>query len=165
MLLAAALATACAAREAQGPPPAKEPAAEPRLTEIDALEHDLTVAEQRLNTQLDKKLEAPPPPALDEIDQGADDKKREDLPARSESSVPEGTVRDAEQAETERRWRRAKLATPCDAACRALASMRRSAERICEIAGASDERCLRARRRVESAAERVERAGCACREG
>jgi hypothetical protein len=52
----------------------------------------------------------------------------------------------------------------CDLACRAFSSMRRSAERICEIAGAADARCTRARSRVEEASERIERARCACRD-
>lgn len=34
-------------------------------------------------------------------------------------------------------------------ACRALASMKRAAETICEITGEGDDRCVDARRRVE----------------
>jgi hypothetical protein len=52
--------------------------------------------------------------------------------------------------------------SPCDVACRALDSMRRSATRICELTGDADERCNGARTRVTRAAQQVERAGCAC---
>lgn len=52
--------------------------------------------------------------------------------------------------------------TPCETACRAFASMRRSAERICELTGESDGRCSGARERVARAGQRIERAGCAC---
>jgi hypothetical protein len=40
--------------------------------------------------------------------------------------------------------------------------MRRAADRICAIAGEGDARCERARGRVEEAAQRIERAHCAC---
>lgn len=50
----------------------------------------------------------------------------------------------------------------CKTACRALASMRRSADRICELAGAEHERCSWARERVADATGRVQRAGCSC---
>lgn len=52
--------------------------------------------------------------------------------------------------------------SPCVAACRALASMRRAAEGICRIAGDDETRCEVAQKRVEDAAERVEAAGCVC---
>jgi hypothetical protein len=57
-------------------------------------------------------------------------------------------------------------ADPCLVACRALASMRRSAARLCELSGATrDPRCDDARARVARAEERV-RARCpACHEG
>jgi hypothetical protein len=40
--------------------------------------------------------------------------------------------------------------------------MRRSADRICELAGASDGRCAGARERVEEAQGRILKAGCRC---
>ncbi|MBK7582726.1 MAG: hypothetical protein IPI67_21335 [Myxococcales bacterium] len=52
--------------------------------------------------------------------------------------------------------------SPCETACKALASMRRSQERICEIAGDEHERCGWAKKRVSDASERVEHAGCSC---
>src|SRR5262249_2299070 len=44
---------------------------------------------------------------------------------------------------------------PCETACRALASMTRSAEHVCEMAGDGDARCHDARARVKGAGERV----------
>jgi hypothetical protein len=52
----------------------------------------------------------------------------------------------------------------CAVACRALGSMRRSADRICTLTAADDSRCTNARQRVTRASQRVERAGCACSE-
>ncbi|MSP25092.1 MAG: hypothetical protein EXR75_07995 [Myxococcales bacterium] len=50
----------------------------------------------------------------------------------------------------------------CSLACRALTSMRRSANRLCELAGDADARCDDVRHRVERAALRVARACPAC---
>lgn len=50
----------------------------------------------------------------------------------------------------------------CERACRALASMERSAERLCELAGADDERCASARERLDESTARVSDAGCGC---
>ncbi len=50
----------------------------------------------------------------------------------------------------------------CETACRALGSMKRTADRICEIVGDTHEKCTWARGRVSDATERVERAGCEC---
>jgi hypothetical protein len=55
-------------------------------------------------------------------------------------------------------------ASGCDVACRALSSMRRSAEGICELTSTSDARCTGARTRLENARTRVVRAGCPCSE-
>ncbi|HZF56146.1 MAG TPA: hypothetical protein VE093_46345 [Polyangiaceae bacterium] len=48
---------------------------------------------------------------------------------------------------------------PCVTACRALASMSRSAEHVCGLAGEGDGRCESARSRVQRATDRV-RAQC-----
>jgi hypothetical protein len=48
---------------------------------------------------------------------------------------------------------------PCVTACRALGSMSRSADHICDLAGQGDDRCGNARARVERATDRV-RAQC-----
>ena len=47
----------------------------------------------------------------------------------------------------------------CAMACRALGSMRRAADHICDLAGSSDPRCGNAEARVSAAEERVN-AGC-----
>lgn len=44
---------------------------------------------------------------------------------------------------------------PCVTACRALASMSRSADHVCDLAGHGDDRCSSARSRVERATDRV----------
>jgi len=57
---------------------------------------------------------------------------------------------------------RAASASQCTTACRALASMRRSVDGLCRLAGDVDERCTSARKRLAEAGERVRAAGCAC---
>jgi hypothetical protein len=50
----------------------------------------------------------------------------------------------------------------CDRACRALSSMQRSADGICRMSADDDDRCVRAKGRVQQATELVQSAGCAC---
>lgn len=50
----------------------------------------------------------------------------------------------------------------CALACRALASMARAAESLCELQGDDDGRCRDARARVEGASARVQRACPSC---
>lgn len=50
----------------------------------------------------------------------------------------------------------------CEVACRALASMRRSARYVCELAGPADPRCTNAEARVGGASDRVASAKCVC---
>ena len=54
---------------------------------------------------------------------------------------------------------RASTVDPCATACRALASMSRSVEHVCDLAGEGDEQCANARARVGRANDRV-RAQC-----
>ncbi len=49
----------------------------------------------------------------------------------------------------------------CLRSCRALGSMRRAVDRLCELTDA-DARCENARRRLERSQRRVSDAGCAC---
>jgi hypothetical protein len=53
-------------------------------------------------------------------------------------------------------------ASPCATACRALASMVRSADHLCGLAGEGDARCEGARTRVKNATERVQAQCPAC---
>lgn len=69
---------------------------------------------------------------------------------------------DAPAAEAEAESPATRQPSPCETACRALASMQRSAERICELTAPNDQRCSDARQRVSRAEQRVVRAGCAC---
>lgn len=50
----------------------------------------------------------------------------------------------------------------CLRICKALDSMRRSADAICQLAGDEDQRCSGARGRLEKNEQRVSEAGCAC---
>lgn len=52
--------------------------------------------------------------------------------------------------------------SPCEIACRALSSMKRSADHVCEISSEQDERCSRAQNRVAQAGERVRRHCTGC---
>lgn len=50
----------------------------------------------------------------------------------------------------------------CEVACKALASMKRSADRVCEMTGEGDTRCEHLRERVERARSRVYESCPAC---
>jgi hypothetical protein len=167
--LASALAiiAGCAARapEPAQPSTEAEPSRQP-MSELDALEHDLDVAARRLAEQLDKKQrepvtserrdaeKAPPPPPPPAPPPGS--KPRPEPPADA-PGAGEATGSDTEAS--------ARVGSACDVACRALASMKRSAARICALAGDSHERCVRARAKVAEAERRVSGAACECRQG
>jgi hypothetical protein len=53
-------------------------------------------------------------------------------------------------------------ASPCETACRALASMDRAATHICMLAGDESDRCTNARDRVRAATERVRQSCSEC---
>ena len=53
--------------------------------------------------------------------------------------------------------------SPCEVACRALASMARAADAVCRLAGPDDPRCLSARKRVEDATTRAQACSCGSR--
>jgi hypothetical protein len=161
------------------PPPAKGAEGRKPLSELDALEHDLSVSEQRLQSQLSRREQAladsrarqgeakssketePSPAPPEEGAAGAADADQRPRP-RSGAPAPRSPP---EPEPEEPPAKTAKVGSPCDMACRALSSMRRSAERICELAGAADERCARARGRVSAAEERIRRAQCECVNG
>jgi hypothetical protein len=177
VLALALLGGGCAAvRTQEAQPPAKAPgrAEEQRkpLTELDALEHDLAVSEQRLETQLVRRQRALADSRRRESESGAEESKKAEPAEPPPAEVPEiesdeekprrrdeAPRQSSPQAEAARSG---KVGSPCDMACRALSSMRRSAERICAIAGAEDQRCSRARGRVAAAEERIRHAGCEC---
>ncbi|WP_437971779.1 hypothetical protein WMF04_21840 [Sorangium sp. So ce260] len=71
--------------------------------------------------------------------------------APSPRTTTAGAERPAKKAEADR-----VSATPCETACRALASMNRAAQHLCGVAGDADQRCDAARTRVKSATDRVE---------
>lgn len=165
------------------PPPSPPAAAEAEaITDLDALEHDLSVSEERLNLYLasreesretavalrddseSKKAEKPkssapssgagyaqPPPAAAPRPPR---KRAEERPADAAEAAPAPATPAEPEAEP--------VGSACDLACRAFGSMQRSADRICAIAGESDERCRRARGRVADASSRISGAQCVC---
>jgi hypothetical protein len=157
--------------------------------DLDALEHDFAVSERNFydyvksrETELQAQLQSNQQKADEAEGRSRAEAPRDSRPAskpapkkeRSQESVASGAPGAAVPAEPVP----AAPAPPppaaaaddsesfsaCDLACRAFHSMRRSADRICEIAGGADARCTRARGRVGEASERITRAGCACRE-
>ncbi len=101
-------------------------------------------------------------------------------PAPSPSPAPRawpldafiGTPADAEKAIMDAEYELAGIVgsgTPtalsvsrCARSCRALDSMRRAVERLCELTGDGGERCENARVRLETSARKVRDAGCSC---
>jgi hypothetical protein len=157
------LVLACGAAEL--PPKAGEPQRQ-NLTELDALEHDLNVSEQRLSAELERKrteavaagpgLSKAAPAGEAESSQAAPNPAPE--PARPTTAAP-APADEVEEAAP----RSSTIGSACDLACRALASMRRSADGICSITGDADERCTSARSRVQARTTQVAQAGCLCR--
>jgi hypothetical protein len=189
LLVSAALSTACgggtrdslvatpanaatrAPAEPGAPPVAPPPPADGN-SEIDALLHDLRVQKDRVDRELARKEqlavaraeeaetsapeeEAAPAPAP-KTSAPSKPSKKKDAPAAATGTSPAGP-RDADQASSD--W----VGSPCDTACRALASMERSTERICALAGETDTSCASARSMVKASRERVQAGGCWCR--
>ena len=86
---------------------------------------------------------SPPPPPKDDY-----------RPRVGEAEAPTGAGQTADSASLS--------ASPCETACRALASMDRAATHICSLAGDENERCTNARERVRSATERVRQSCSDC---
>jgi hypothetical protein len=154
-------------------------AAESASMDLDALERDLSVSEERLNQYLARREEpresaitlrddgegkkekprgsatsggpgyAQPPPAA--APRPARRRAEEERPADSAAAEAPASAAESEPAEN-----------ACDLACRAFGSMQRSADRICAIAGEGDARCRRARERVADASARISSAQCTC---
>jgi hypothetical protein len=162
------------------PPGASAPAPlEPaeKQRELDTLEHDLTVSEQRLAGYLaGRSSELRSAISEDDAARGREEgetSKSAEAPATELRRAPAKKPKKADDRPAESDGAAAPASPPvpepgdgsaCDLACQALSSMRRSADRICSIAGESDPRCARARGRVEDAIGRVSRASCACSE-
>ncbi|WP_437603592.1 hypothetical protein [Sorangium sp. So ce590] len=98
--------------------------------------------------------EAPPPPAAAPSPPRAASPSRPEASDSTPTPAPRATTAGAEspakKAEAERM-----TATPCETACRALASMSRAAQHLCGLASDADPRCDAARNRVKSATDRV----------
>lgn len=155
--------------EPEAPPPAPSAPADGD-SEIDALLHDLRVQKDRVDRELARKQqlavaraeeaenaapqEEAAPAATPKTSPAAKPSKKKDAPA---AATPAAGPRDADQASSD--W----VGSPCDTACRALASMERSTERICALAGETDTRCASARSMVKASRERVQASGCWCR--
>lgn len=162
------LVIACGAAPAPEPQSPRTPA--PRLTELDALERDFEVSSMQLVAQLRRRelerrpqesglpgqapARAEPPPKP---------KGQDDAPKKKEENA--GAAPTAEQRASDASTPGpdyAAVGSPCDLMCRALSSMQRSAAGICSLAGEANERCRKARSRLELAGQQVSEAGCAC---
>ena len=158
---------------APGQAPSGTSLGSPARNELDSLEHELAIQEQRVadylaagRAEFDRRSQGElardlrKSEASEEPTTLAPQRARPAAPKRERGAGP-ADPEDTASAET---------ASPegsgdaCDLACRALSSMRRSADRICAIAGDDDPRCTHARARVEDASSRVARASCACSE-
>lgn len=135
---------------AGAPPPAQSPA-EPMpqsgtyeslpATEVDQAEQELAEREQELDSELAGRGRV----------------------AQGEASSPAPMAQAPEAADASPSPAAgAGHADPCGSACRAFASMKNSAERLCTLAGLGHERCERANQRIAAATERLRDAGCDC---
>lgn len=159
-VLLALLASGCGAAGGSGAEPKSAPAREP-LTELDALQRDFDVSEARLTAQLERQVAEPA---------SAQEKKKaeatppaEAAPAPKAATAPRDKDRADDEAATGQAQAEGSVGSACDLVCRALGSMRRSADGICSLTSEQHERCTTARGRVERAARQVSAAGCLCR--
>ncbi|MCA9631846.1 MAG: hypothetical protein KC766_29535 [Myxococcales bacterium] len=164
-------------RPALGTPPAAETEAE--QSELDALDLDLVQANKHLEEQLQRKQTEryradSRDGAQDATGDPAKPKPQKKHPSGAQGGRAQGggggSAEEPEEPDadknTEPRDEPAGMrGSPCDLACRALHSMERSAERICALAGESSARCIKAKRMVQRASERVREAGCQCTRG
>lgn len=140
---------------------------EQRSTELDALQRDFDLSEARLTEQLQRRRSerssstAPAPPAPKSSPR-ADEDERAPAEGDSAPSTPDLVESRETEAAPAEPATTGSIGSACDLMCRALASMRRSANSICSIIGEQHERCSNARTRLEEASNRVKEAGCAC---
>lgn len=149
----ASMESAAPAAEAEADDQSERQAFGANLEELDRLERQLADAERTLVSSLPgmptdrAEPSAAPPPAKKPSDSAAGESKPSSArPAATSASTPGG----------------GSAAPDCATSCKALSSMRRSRDRICELAGDGDDRCTTAGERVKSAEERVSRAPCVC---
>ena len=154
--------------------PAAEPvdassAQDPSLQSLDQLAASFEQAERRL-AELDlAELDSADSGSADSgsadsgsADSGSGDfglERQDDKPDTKAGPKAGGVAREAELSKKKMADRRAER---CTVACRALASMRRSAVGLCRMAGEDDPRCESVSRRAERARVAVARACPAC---
>lgn len=158
-----------------------QPAGEPPTSNLDELEQRLARQEAVIHDRLGSG-EAPHGQTLDGLQRdqvapaGGADQVTESAPPAPPAASPAPRQESVEKREEDTgsagspaagssAAEGASAGSTCDLVCRALASMRRSADRICEIVGDEDPRCTQARGRVSDAAHRVESASCTCTGG
>ena len=165
--------TACAARPSGDAMPASYQEPQPDPTDLDALERDLALQEARLDQALGPRLalrQAPAEPSTSVPAAGAPAPPPAPAETAPASRAPDAYDADDERlaegeqgaAEAQSSKDKREEASPCETGCRAVASMRRSAEAICRLSGAAHARCQYAGQRVSEAAQRLEQARCTC---
>lgn len=90
---------------------------------------------------------SPPPPPNDKEHMAKEGEARTAAPATSGADVGGAA------------------SSPCETACRALASMNRAVTHICSLAGDDSDNCVNARERVRAATERVRQSCSECSNG
>lgn len=144
---AAALLVGCASPKLAAPESPEEPVPDSverddgTVNRVDDAARELERAEREVWAALDSAAATPPPAGAGEAQPG------------TEEAAPVTPLRTTQAGDSGR----------CALACRALASMARSAERLCALTGDEDGRCHRAERRVAHASTRVKSACVACR--
>jgi hypothetical protein len=165
-----AAAPAAAPEVAAEPSPAApvtSPPADP-VTEVDALLHDLRVQAERLDAELDRKeeeaalLESRDRSRTDDLAGSGAQAPRKPRAAESSGPRPKDSAPKAAEPSSAPARTESGLGGPCDTACRALASMERSANRICELVGEPHEHCVNARALYEKSRARLTSSRCWC---
>lgn len=137
------------------PSPAQSGSTLNSADQLRALKHEMDVAELNLSHQLDSPTaDAAREEVSSEVQPGTPSAASGVGSPTRRAAAPKAAAAPEELREGGR--------SPCALACKALGSMKRSSERICELTDAHHPECENAQRRVGSAAQRVDDNGCAC---
>jgi len=129
------------------------------MTELEAQQHDFDVSVAQFDEQLARRRSELAPAQL----------KKEQAPVDGAAGVPApvttASPKAAEKAPDAPAPAEASsggVGSSCDLLCRALSSMKRSADGICGLTSEQHERCVSARQRVAVSARQLSDMGCAC---
>jgi hypothetical protein len=130
------------------------------VTELEAQQHDFDVSVAQFDEQLARRRSEVGSLSKAKKEQGPADGNAT-VPPPATAAVPKSEEK-APKAPAEGEASGGGVGSSCDLLCRALSSMKRSADGICGLTSEQHERCVSARQRVAMSARQLSDMGCAC---